>query len=109
MSSALRIRYVHMFDKHGSRTTTEPMIIRLKICSHGQDKTDFFIFLFSQNFAQHCIMQNKPKGTGHPNVFDHRRKITKFEGTMMAKFTMWEILRLGFVSHESKCSPEHFW
>ena len=28
---------------------------------------------------------------------------------MMAKFTMWEILRLGFVSHESKCSPEHFW
>ena len=77
MSFALRIRYVHMFDKHGSRTTTEPMIIRLKICSHGQDKTDFFIFLFSQNFAQHCIMQNKPKGTGHPNVFDHQIKIKK--------------------------------
>ena len=28
--------------------------------------------------------------------------------TMMAKFTMWEILRLDFVSHESKCSPEQF-
>ena len=78
-----------MFDKHGSRTTTEPMIIRLKICSHGQDKTDFFIFLFSQNFAQHCIMQNKPKGTGHPNVFDHLRKIKKSEGRL------WQNLQCG--------------
>ena len=74
----------------------------------GKTKLIFY-FPFLQNFAQHCIVQNKPKGKGHTNVFDYRRKITKSEGTMMAKFTMWEILRLDFVSHESKCSPEHFW